>query len=154
MNHLNSLIIEGNIVRQGELSEPMEGFKVCKFPVAVDRWYKNKDGNGVTEVSYFEVETYGRMAEFCSTQATKGRGVRVVGRLKQDRWKDTDNKNQSKTYIVAEHVEYKPKFQNNSESGENNGGKSESNIKKETAAPAEAQTSEEQQSEMVEEAVF
>ena len=108
----------------------------------------------VTEVSYFEVETYGRMAEFCSTQATKGRGVRVVGRLKQDRWKDTDNKNQSKTYIVAEHVEYKPKFQNNSEAGENNGGKSESNVKKETAAPAEAQTSEEQQSEMVEEAVF
>ena len=48
MNQLNSLIIEGNVVRQAELSEPTAGFKVCKFPVAVDRWYKNRNGEGVS----------------------------------------------------------------------------------------------------------
>lgn len=149
MNHLNSLIIEGNIARQGELSEPAAGFKVCKFPVAVDRWYKNKEGNGVTEVSFFDVETYGHMAEVCAKQASKGRGVRVVGRLKQDRWKDSENKTQTKVYVVAEHVEYKPKSQTSEDANDVNA----ADVKKETAAP-EADASLEQQSEMVEEAVF
>jgi len=115
MNNLNSLIIEGNVVRQGNLVEPADGFKICSFPVAVNRWYKNKSGEGVTEVSYFEVEAYGRMAEVCEKQSTKGRGVRVVGRLKQDRWKDDDGKSHSKIYVVAEHIEYKPKPQFQSE---------------------------------------
>ena len=36
--------------------------------------------------------------------------MRVVGRLKQNRWKDNDGKNVSKVFIVAEHIEYKPKL--------------------------------------------
>lgn len=115
MNQLNSLIIEGNVVRQAEFLEPAAGFKVCKFPVAVNRWFKNKNGEGVTEVSYFDVETYGHMAEICSEKLTKGRGVRVVGRLKQETWKDDKEKSHSRVYVVAEHVEYKPKFPDSNE---------------------------------------
>ncbi len=107
MNQLNSLIIEGNVVKQGELSEPIQGFKVCSFPIAVNRWYKNKNGEGVNEVSYFDVETYGKMAETCAKQTVKGRGIRVVGRLKQNRWKDEKKGYLSKIFVVAEHVEYK-----------------------------------------------
>lgn len=107
MNQLNSLIIEGNVVKQGELSEPIQGFKVCSFPIAVNRWYKNKNGEGVNEVSYFDVETYGKMAETCAKQTMKGRGIRVVGRLKQNRWKDEKKGYLSKIFVVAEHVEYK-----------------------------------------------
>jgi len=40
----------------------------------------------------------------------KGRGVRVVGRLKQDRWTDADGKPHSRIFIVAEHVEFRPQF--------------------------------------------
>lgn len=109
MNNLNSLIIEGNVVKQGSLLEPANGFKVCSFPLAVNRWYKNKNGEGVTEVSYFDIEAYGRMAEICEKQGVKGRGVRVVGRLKQKTWKDEDGKSHSKVFVIAEHIEYKPK---------------------------------------------
>lgn len=112
MNHLNSLIIEGNAVRAANISEPKVGFTVCKFPVAVNRWYKNRDDQGVSEVSYFDVEAYGKMAEYCSKKIEKGRGLRVVGHLKQDRWQDDSGKSHSKVYIVAEHIEYKPKFNN------------------------------------------
>lgn len=149
MNQLNSLIIEGNVVNQPDLLEPADGFKVCKFTVAVNRWYKNKDGNGVSEVSFFDVETYGRMAEICAKQAVKGRGLRIVGRLQQDRWKDSENKSHSKVYVIAEHIEYKPKMQDTNETV-----KSEADVKKETAEPAKAIASVEQQSEMVEETVF
>ena len=42
MNQLNSLILEGNLVRDAEMIEPAEGFKICKFTIAVNRWYRNK----------------------------------------------------------------------------------------------------------------
>ena len=45
----------------------------------------------------------------------KGRGVRVVGRLKQDRWTGTDGKPRSKIAIVAEHVEFRPEFKKDQE---------------------------------------
>lgn len=108
MNQLNSLIIEGNIVKAGDLSEPVNGFKVCKFSVAVNRWYKNKNNEGTSEVSFFDVETYDNMAEYCSKYGYKGRGIRIVGRLKQQRWDDENGKQHSRILIIAEHIEFKP----------------------------------------------
>jgi single-strand DNA-binding protein len=49
-----------------------------------------------------------RLAEVCGEYLKKGRGVRAVGCLKQDRWTDPDGKPHSRVEIVAEHVEFKP----------------------------------------------
>lgn len=108
MNNLNSLILEGNLVRDSVLSEPAPGFKKCMFTIGVNRFYKNRNNQDVNEASFFDVEAYGNMAEYCGEKAKKGRGVRVVGRLKQDTWKDSNGKSTSKVYVVAEHIEYKP----------------------------------------------
>ena len=67
MNQLNSIILEGNVVKKAEFSEPKTGFQVCKFPLAVNRKTKTPDGETKEEVSYFDVETYGQMAENCYT---------------------------------------------------------------------------------------
>ena len=107
MNQLNSLIIEGNVVRNPELREPKKGFKVCTIPLAVNRFYRNAKGDGVNEVSFFDVETCGKMAEVCSQKCDKGRGLRIVGRLKQDRWTKADGHNTSRVSIIAEHIEFK-----------------------------------------------
>ena len=108
MNQLNSLILEGNLVRDAVLSEPAPGFKKCNFTMGVNRFYKNRKNEDVNEASFFDVEAYGNMADYCSEKAKKGRGVRVVGRLKQDTWKDNSGKTASRIYVVAEHIEYKP----------------------------------------------
>ncbi len=115
MNQLNSIILEGNVVKQPELTEPCSGFKVCKFTIAVNRFFKKESGEAVEEVSFFDVESYGKSAEVCQSNLTKGRGVRVVGRLKQNRWKDTDGKNHSKVFVMSEHIEFKPVFDNSEE---------------------------------------
>ena len=106
MNQLNSIILEGNVARKAEFSEPATGFKVCRFPLAVNRRSKTPEGEQKDEVSYFDVEAYGKMAETCSKWCDRGQGVRVVGRLKQSRWEENNTK-KSKVYVVAEHVEYK-----------------------------------------------
>jgi single-strand DNA-binding protein len=111
MNQLNSLILEGNITREPEYKETPHGCKVCRIPIAVNRFHKNSDGQGLEEVSYFDVEVFGKLAEYCQTRTEKGRGIRVVGRLKQDRWKTAEGKNTSRISIAAEHIEFKPKLE-------------------------------------------
>lgn len=106
MNHLNSIILEGNLTKDGELKNT--SFSVCSLSVAVNRSYKNKDGEWVDEVSFFDVDCFGKMAEVAEKNAKKDRGIRVVGRLKQDRWTDENGKTFSKVKIIAEHIEYKP----------------------------------------------
>lgn len=101
MNQLNSIILEGNIV------DTIKNDGVLGLTLAVTRHYKNEDGEAVDEVSYFDIETYDKLAEFAEKQSEKGRGVRVVGRLKQNRWTD-DGKTGAKVFIVAEHIEFKP----------------------------------------------
>jgi len=108
MNQLNSLILEGNITRSPEFKETPHGCRICRIPIAVNRYYKSADGQGVEEVSYFDVEVFGKLAEYCQPRTETGRGLRVVGRLKQDRWKTTEGKNASRVTIVAEHIEFKP----------------------------------------------
>jgi single-strand DNA-binding protein len=109
MNSLNSILLEGNLTRDPELSKTPKGTPVCNFCVASNRYYK-QDEEGVNEVSFFDVEVWSRLAESCAEHLTKGRGVRVVGRLKQDRWEDPEGKPRSRIKIVAEHVEFKPVF--------------------------------------------
>ena len=74
---------------------------------ASNRYFK-QDEETQKEVSFFEVTTWSRLAEVCGEYLKKGRGVRVVGRLKQDRWTSPEGQGRSKVSIVAEHVEFKP----------------------------------------------
>jgi len=106
MNNLNSVLIEGNMVRDPLIRTTPKGTQVCNFSIASNRYF-HQDSNLEKETSFIEIETWGKLAEACSSQGRKGRGVRVVGRLKQDRWTGLDGKNHSKVTIVAEHVEYR-----------------------------------------------
>ena len=116
MNNLNSILLEGNLVRDPEISYTPKGTPVCNFTVASNRYFKREE-ELEEEVSYFDVTVWNRLAEVCKEYLTKGRGVRVVGRLKQDRWEDPEGKTRSKVHIVAEHVEFKPKPSEKPEGG-------------------------------------
>jgi len=109
MNNLNSVLIEGNMVRDPLIRSTPKGTQVCNFSIASNRFFR-QDSNLEKETGFFEVEVWGKLATACSTQGRKGRGVRVVGRLKQDRWTGSDGKTHNKVAIVAEHVEYRSDF--------------------------------------------
>ena len=115
MNNLNSVLLEGNMVRDPLFRSTQKGTSVCNFTIASNRFY-HQDSNLEKEVGFFDVEAWGKLAEVCSGKGRKGRGVRVVGRLKQDRWTGSDGKNHTKVAIVAEHVEYRTDFKNTNES--------------------------------------
>ena len=107
MNNLNSIILEGNLARDPALSYTPTGTPVCTLVVASNRTYK-VEGERTEEVSFIETTTWGKLATVCDEHLKKGRGLRVVGRIKQERWEDPDGNARSKVVIVAEHVEFKP----------------------------------------------
>lgn len=107
MNNLNSILIDGNLTRDPVVSETPRGTTVCNFRLASNRFYQ-MDGEKQKEVSYLDVESWSKLAERCGEYLKKGRGVRVVGRLRQDRWNTPEGDPRSRVKIVAEHVEFKP----------------------------------------------
>jgi single-strand DNA-binding protein len=109
MNNLNSILIEGNLVRDPLYRSTPKGTPVCTFSLASNRFFR-QDSGLEKEVSFFDVETWAKLADACNNLGKKGRGVRVVGRLKQDRWTGSDGKPRSRVSIVAEHVEFRPEF--------------------------------------------
>ncbi len=111
MNNLNSVLIEGNLTRDPELSYTGKGTAVAKLGVANNRWFKQED-ELQKETSFFDVTVWGHQAEVCEQYLKKGRGVRVVGRLRQDRWQDPEGNPRSRVEIVAEHVEFRPERKN------------------------------------------
>ena len=105
MNNLNSIILEGNLTKDPKLDKTPKGTAVCHFTVASNRYYKS-EGERHEEVGFYDVEVWSRLAETCGEYLNKGRGVRVVGRLKQDRWTHSDGTPRSRIRIVGEHVEF------------------------------------------------
>ncbi|HOX92384.1 MAG TPA: single-stranded DNA-binding protein [Spirochaetales bacterium] len=107
LSNLNSVILEGNLARDPQVKNTPNGHTVCNFAIASNRYYKYNEQNE-HETSFFEVETWSRLAQTCGEMLKKGRGVRIVGRLKQDKWQDPSGKAMSKIKVIAEHVEFKP----------------------------------------------
>ena len=106
-SNLNSLLVEGNLTKDADFHSTQTGTGFCTFSVATNRYFKSGE-EFQHEVSYFDVEAWGKLADSCRNMLVKGSGVRVVGRLKQDRWNGEDGKARSKVKIVAEHIEAKP----------------------------------------------
>ena len=99
MDNLNSVLIEGDLINDPETSYSENNVAECIFSITTRRTVIQDDENQ-QEVSQFEIRTYSRIATTCSEYLRKGRGVRVVGRLKQDG---------EKIYIIAENVEFRPR---------------------------------------------
>lgn len=103
MNMLNSLILEGVVSGEPHL---VETSNVLNFTVEVTRYYKNRAGEGVEEKSLFKVVAFGAMSKL---PLKDGVGVRLVGRLKQNTWTDSDGKTHSEIQVIAEHIEMRAK---------------------------------------------
>ena len=103
MRGFSKAIITGNLTRDPELRTTPNGASVCSFSVAVNRVYRDSNGEQKEDVSFIDCSAWGKLGEMISQYAKKGSGVLVSGRLDQRSWEDkTSGQKRSRVEIVAE----------------------------------------------------
>lgn len=99
---LNKVIITGRLTADPEYRITAGEVPVASFSVAVDRDYKNKDGERPTD--FFNVTAWRGTADFVTNYFTKGSQIIVDGRLELHSWTDQDGNKRKGVVIVAERL--------------------------------------------------
>jgi single-strand DNA-binding protein len=103
MASFNKVILAGNLTRDPELRYTPKGSAVAKIGLAVNRTWKTESGENKEEVTFIDIEAWGRQAEVIAQYMRKGRPLLVEGRLKLDTWEDKNtHQKQSKLKVVLE----------------------------------------------------
>ena len=101
MSDINSVVLCGRVTRDAEVKYTSGGMAVSEISIAVNR-YAGKDKG--EEVSFFEVNIWGKTAEALVQYLTKGRQIVVQGELRQERW-EKDGQKQSKVRVNANNIQ-------------------------------------------------
>jgi single-strand DNA-binding protein len=103
MASFNKVILAGNLTRDPELRYTPQGTAVVRLGLAVNRTWTTDTGERKEEVSFIDVDAWGRQAETISKFMRKGRPILIEGRLKLDTWEDKNtHQKQSKLKVVLE----------------------------------------------------
>ena len=101
---MNRVLIIGNLTRDPEMRATQSGVSVCNFTLAVNRRFKN--ANGETETDYLNVVAWRQLADLCGRYLAKGRKVAVTGSIQTRQYEAKDGTKRTAWDIVAEEVEF------------------------------------------------
>lgn len=107
MPSLNKVILIGNLTRDPELRYTPKGTAIAKIGLAINRQWKDESGAKKEDVTFADVDAFGRQAETISQYLKKGRPILVEGRLKLDQWDDKQtNQKRSRLGVVLESFQF------------------------------------------------
>lgn len=103
---MNLVLLLGNLTRDPELRYLPSGSAVTNVGLAVNRKYKDKDGNPVEDTLFVDVEAYAKTAELLHEYCKKGRQVLIKGRLRLRTWEAQDGAKRRKHTVVCQQVTF------------------------------------------------
>lgn len=107
MASYNKVLLIGNLTRDPEVRYTPKGTAIAQIGLAVNRQWTTEAGEQKEEVTFVDVEVWGRQAETAGQYLSKGRPVFIEGRLKLDQWDDKESgQKRSKLKVVAERVQF------------------------------------------------
>lgn len=106
MSSFNKVILLGRLTRDPELRVTRKGNTICKLGIAVSRKYKDMEGEMKEEVTFVDVDSFGKQAEVVAKFFTKGKPILVEGRLKFDQWETQTGEKRSKLGVVMEGFQF------------------------------------------------
>jgi single-strand DNA-binding protein len=102
---MNKVILIGRLTRDPELRFTAgSGTAVTTFSLAVDRTFKNKDGQ--KEADFINIVVWNKLAEIVANNLTKGRLAAVSGRIQTRTYEGNDGQKKYVTEVVAEDVQF------------------------------------------------
>jgi len=118
MASFNRVVLVGNLTRDPELRYTPKGTAIAKIGLAVNRVWTNEAGEKKEEVTFVDVDVFGRTAENVGQYMRKGRPILIEGRLKLDQWDDKQTgQKKSRLGVIAENVQFLGSAQGGGEGG-------------------------------------
>jgi single-strand DNA-binding protein len=107
MASFNKVILIGNLTRDPELRYTPKGLAICKIGLAVNRNWTAENGEKKEEVTFIDVDSFGRQAETLAQYMKKGNPILIEGRLRLDQWDDKQTgQKRSKLGVVVEGFQF------------------------------------------------
>lgn len=98
---LNKVMLIGHLGREPEMRYTPAGQPVTTFTIATNRTWNTSDGERHSETDWFNIVTWGKLAEISKQHLKKGQQVFVEGRLQTRRWEDKEGNKHTTTEVVA-----------------------------------------------------
>jgi len=104
---MNKVIITGRLTADPELRQSQSGVASCKFTVACDRRFADKN-TGKREADFISCLAFKNTAEFISRYFNKGKMIAVEGTLRTGSYKDKkhDDVTHYTTDVLVDNVEF------------------------------------------------
>ena len=97
----------GNLTRDPELRYTSNGTAIAKLGMAINRYWRNQEGQQQEESTFVDVDAFGKQAETIGQYLKKGRPIMIEGRLKLDQWDDKQTgQKRSKLGVVLENFQF------------------------------------------------
>jgi single-strand DNA-binding protein len=107
MANFNKVILAGNLTRDPELRYTPKGLAIAKLGLAVNRTWKSETGESKEEVTFVDIDAFGKQAETIGQYLKKGRPILVEGRLRLDQWDDKQTgQKRSRLGVVLEGFQF------------------------------------------------
>ena len=103
---INKVILIGNLGADPEMKYTAGGTAICKFRLATNETFKDRDGNQQERTEWHRVVAWGKLAEICGQYLSKGRTVYVEGSLRTSSWDDQDGNKRFMTEINARDIQF------------------------------------------------
>ncbi|NIS82138.1 MAG: single-stranded DNA-binding protein [Anaerolineales bacterium] len=101
---LNKVMIIGHLGRDPEMRYTPSGRPVTTFSVATNRSWTSSNGERHEETEWFNIVSWGSLAEICNQYLRKGQQVYIEGRLQTRRWEDNEGNKHFTTELVAKEM--------------------------------------------------
>lgn len=99
---INIVIMSGRLTREPEVRYMDSGFAIAKTAIAVHRAKKKDEAE--PKADFYDVDAFGKLAEFLEDKGFKGQRVVIVGRLENDEYENRDGQRVKKTKIIANNI--------------------------------------------------
>jgi single-strand DNA-binding protein len=107
MASFNKVILVGNLTRDPELRYTPKGLAIAKIGLAVNRNWRTETGEQKEEVTFVDVDAFGKQAETLGQYMRKGSPILIEGRLRLDQWDDKQTgQKRSKLGVVVEGFQF------------------------------------------------
>ena len=107
MGTLNKVILMGNLTHDPQMRYTPNGTTVCKISIAMNKGYKDKDGERQTDTTFVDIDFFGNDAKMVGTHFKKSSPILIEGRLEMDQWTSkTTGEHRCKLGVIADKFQF------------------------------------------------